>query len=453
MPKLKDSFIITKVLLNEVFNNILSNNIFNKKRNRYILFGCILFAYIMYFILNMSELNKIYVSQNETSTELYNILFSSLTNVILIISGFIYLIVTISFSVTERMQYQLKILPFEKGSIWLGSMIFKLLLGYCSFLIIFAIIIPLLKLFHNSLMLNILILLYCQLLFFTSVSFYYFLFHSISKILKLTYYNINNILLVIFLFFYFFIFRFKIDLKIQSLNIEINNSFILMLMFLLSILLSFLILGIYYFQIKNNEEIYSSSDFYSFKITTKMNHITLILLGTFRNKLTLKLFGIVFIFFSLSFIDTKDVFISLSTLAYIYPIISFSGIRYFSTTVSYRKMNSFFGLTPLKETLITSLVNLIVNLPLLITSIILSGDYVRTAYYGLIIFEAATIMGIVFPKNKSSVNEFSASIMCVVLAVSLYMVSNNFLTFIIIFILLNLVKYLLVKRSLLDEAI
>lgn len=126
MTKLTDSLTITKILLNEVFNNILSNNIFKKKRNRYILLACLVVAYILYFILNVSELNKIFVSEAETTIEMRNILFSSLTNVIAIISGFIYLIVTISFTITDRMQYQLKILPFERGSIWLGSILFKL---------------------------------------------------------------------------------------------------------------------------------------------------------------------------------------------------------------------------------------------------------------------------------------------------------------------------------------
>ncbi len=453
MTKLTDSLTITKILLNEVFNNILSNSIFKKRRNRYILLACLVVAYVLYFLLNVSELNKIFVSEAETTMEMRNILFSSLTNVILIISGIIYLIVTISFSITNRMQYQLKILPFEKGSIWLGSIFFQLLLGYSSFLIIFAIIIPLLKLFHFSLSLNLLILVYCQLLFLGSVCFYYFVFYSVSKILKLTYYNINNMILVVFLFFYFFIFRFKIDLQVKSMKLQINHIFVLILIFLLLVLTVLLALAIYFLQSKNSEEMYSSSDFYSTRYTIPMNQVTFILLGTFRNKLTIRLIGIVALFFSLSYIDTKDFVIAMTTLVFVYPVIAFSAIRYYSTTVSYRKMNPFFGLTPFRETIITTFVNWLINLPLIITAIGLQGDYEKTAYYGFIIFEAALIMGIIFPKNKSSVNEFSASVLCVIIAVSLYLISKSFLIFISILLVLTLIKYSLIKRSFLDEAI
>ena len=70
MKKLMDSFLVTKVLLNEICHNLLSNNIFKKRHNRYLLLGIIVAVYIMYFYLNMSELNKIFISKNEVSNEL-----------------------------------------------------------------------------------------------------------------------------------------------------------------------------------------------------------------------------------------------------------------------------------------------------------------------------------------------------------------------------------------------
>lgn len=184
-----------------------------------------------------------------------------------------------------------------------------------------------------------------------------------------------------------------------------------------------------------------------------MNNLTLLLLGTFRNKLTMRLVGIVALFFTLSFIDTKDFTVAVTTLVFVYPVIAFSAIRYYSTTASYRKMNPFYGLTPVLETAITTIVSLLINLPLLILAIGLQGDYEKTAYYGFIIFEAALIMSIIFPKNKSSVNEFSASVLCVIIAVSLYLISKSLLIFLSILLVLTLIKYYLIKRSFLDEAI
>ncbi|ENH98202.1 membrane protein [Gracilibacillus halophilus YIM-C55.5] len=450
MKRLTDSYVITKILMNEVFNNILSNNIFNKKRNKCILFIILTIVYISYYILNISQLNQIFISEDQSSNFMKNNLFSSLTNVIIIISGFIYLIVTITFSLTNRMHYQLKILPFENGSIWMGSIFFKLILSYGSFLIIFAIIVPLLKLFYFSLALSLLVFLYCQLLFFCSLSFFYFMFYVISKKMELTYFNINNGLLVILLFFYLFVLRFRIDQKFQEMNVIIDIPFMLLLIITLILFTIVFSLAIYYSNIKS-EGIYSSSEFYLFKIPIKMDHLSLIFLGIIRNKLTLKLTGIVIVFFALSLFDTKDFLTALTTLAFIYPIISFTGIRYYSTTMSYRKMNPFFGITPMKETFITLFINVIINAPLIFTAILLSGDYVKTTYYGFIIFESALIMSIIFPKNKSSVNEFSASILCAVLAISLYLISNSFLIFSLIFLLMTSVKYYLIKRSFYDE--
>ncbi|WP_243292781.1 hypothetical protein [Bacillus sp. FJAT-47783] len=237
------------------------------------------------------------------------------------------------------------------------------------------------------------------------------------------------------------------------MKLQINHIFVLILIFLLLVLTVLLALAIYFLQSKNSEEMYSSSDFYSTRYTIPMNQVTFILLGTFRNKLTIRLIGIVALFFSLSYIDTKDFVIAMTTLVFVYPVIAFSAIRYYSTTVSYRKMNPFFGLTPFRETIITTFVNWLINLPLIITAIGLQGDYEKTAYYGFIIFEAALIMGIIFPKNKSSVNEFSASVLCVIIAVSLYLISKSFLIFISILLVLTLIKYSLIKRSFLDEAI
>ncbi|MFG6146845.1 hypothetical protein [Halobacillus sp. B23F22_1] len=452
MMKLTDSYTITKILLNEVFNNILSNNIFNKKRNRYLLFTLLFVVYVAYYLLNVSQLNQIFITEEQSSTSLQNMLFSSLTNVIIIISGFIYLIVTISFSLTNRMQYQLKILPFERGSIWLGSILFKLLLGYVSFLIVFAIIIPLLNLFYFSLSLNLLVLVYCQLLFFFSITLFYLLFHVISVNLKLTVFNMNHILLVVFLFFYLFVFRFQIDQLVRSLNFELTHLVVSGFIILLAagtLLFSLLISSL---QTSRSEDVYSSSDFYTLtRLPIKMNHLSLLFLGMLRNKLTLRLSGIVLLFLILAWIDTRNFYTAVTTLVYLYPVISFSAIRYYSTTMSYRKMNPFFGLTATKETLLTALMNIMINLPLIIMAIVLAGDYVKTTYYAFIIFESALIMGIIFPKNKSSVNEFSASILCVVLALSLYLISNHLLIFLAIFTVLCTIKYYLLRRSFYDE--
>lgn len=89
--------------------------------------------------------------------------------------------------------------------------------------------------------------------------------------------------------------------------------------------------------------------------------------------------------------------------------------------------------------------------PLVITSLLLSGDFVKSLYYGVILFEAGLIMSIIFPKNKSSLNEFSASVLCIVMAVGLYLISNSMLIFISVYLLLFSVKYYLLERSYLDE--
>ncbi len=60
---------------------------------------------VSYYFFNMSELNQLNVTEEQLTNSMTNMLFSSLTNVIMIIAGFIYLIVTISFSLTKKMQY------------------------------------------------------------------------------------------------------------------------------------------------------------------------------------------------------------------------------------------------------------------------------------------------------------------------------------------------------------
>lgn len=452
MKKLTDSLLISKLLLNEIFHNIFSNPIFNKKRNRYALLFLIIAVYIAYYVFNMSQLNQMFITEEQQSHPMINILFSSLTNVIVIIAGFIYLIVTVSFSLTNKMQYQLKILPFEKDSILIGSIFFKLILSYCSFLIIFAIIIPLLKLFYFSFILNIFIFIYCQILFLASMSFYHFIFHTLSHKIKLVKYNINIILLVVFLFFYFFVFRFKIDQRVMMSQLEINTWLVGTLIICLIGFTWLFSYGIYKFK-SVDDDIYMSNDFFLLKRTKQMNYLMVILLGFFRNKLTLSLIGIVSILAVLSYLDTRDIFITLTTIIYVYPIVSFSAIRYFSTTMSYRALNPLFGLEISSETMTTTLLNIIINLPLITIALFLAGDYLQMMYYGLILFESALIMSVIFPKDNSSVNEFAASILCVILALALFLISNNVLIFGAIFLSLITIKYFLLERSMSVETV
>lgn len=184
-----------------------------------------------------------------------------------------------------------------------------------------------------------------------------------------------------------------------------------------------------------------------------MNYLMVILLGFFRNKLTLSLIGIVSILAVLSYLDTRDIFITLTTIIYVYPIVSFSAIRYFSTTMSYRALNPLFGLEISSETMTTTLLNIIINLPLITIALFLAGDYLQMMYYGLILFESALIMSVIFPKDKSSVNEFAASILCVILALALFLISNNVLIFGAIFLSLITIKYFLLERSMSVETV
>lgn len=433
--------------MHEVFHNLLANPMFQKKRNRYILLGLLVAIYIAYYLLNLSQYNQMFITEDQSNSGMKNILFSSLTNVLIIITGFIYLIVTITFSLTGKMQYQLKILPFEKGSIWLGSMLFKLVLSYGAFLIVFAIIIPLLKLFYFPWLVSLLVFVYCQLLFFFSILFYHFIFHVLGEKLKLTTYNLNHGLLVVLLFFHLFVFRFKIDQSIQNLNMELNGLIMILLISILLIGVALLLMLIYYSKEEDQTGIYYGEEFFLFRWGKRVNTFTLILLGFLRNKLMFRVLGIALLFFTLALWDTKDFFIAATTFSYVYPLLSFIGIRYFNTTLSYRGMNRFFTITPVKETVITTGISLVLNLPLILFALTLSSDYWDSAYYGLIIFESAVVMSILFPKSKSSVNEFTASILCVVLAVSIYLVAKSFFIFIIVYLLLIMMKYFLLLQS------
>lgn len=451
--KLTDSYDVAKILLNEIFHNVFSNPLFSKKRNRYILLLLVIAFYLAYYFINISQLNQIFTSDEMLTNDMINLLFSSLSNTIIIITGVIYLLVTVSFSLTEKMKYLLKILPFEKHSILMGTILFKLLMSYSFFLVIFTIIIPLLKLFYFSLTLNILILIYCQILFFTGTALYHLVFHTFSHFIKLNKYNLNIILLVVLLFFYYFVFRFKIDEYMMGADFTVNLSLVGMLIAGLIVLIGLFSYGVYRFQ-SNDENIYMSNDFFIFKRVMHMNYFMIVILGFIRNRLTLSLIGIVGIICLLSFIDTRDISISLETLIYVYPIVSFAAIRYYSTTLSYRTMNPLFRIGIWQETIATTLTNILINLPLIIGALILLGeDNMEMMYFGLILFESAIIMSIIFPKQKSSVNEFGASILCVILATALYLISSNVLLFGLLFIILVLVKNYLLERSVASETL
>lgn len=205
MKILKDSLVIFKVLLNEVLNNVFSNSIFAKKQNKYIFAIIFVTLYILYYILNIFSIKNIKTPQSQLGNEIINTTISSLFNNIVIVTGVIYLMVEMTFSITNKMKCQLKILPFEKNSFLLAIKIFKAILGLAIFSVVFMLIIPMFKLLYLPVNLLVTMMVLCNLIFWVAFQLYYLVFTSLLvKVDFIKKYKLNFGLLIVILFYYFF---------------------------------------------------------------------------------------------------------------------------------------------------------------------------------------------------------------------------------------------------------
>lgn len=446
MKTLKDSLVIFKVLLNEVLNNVFSNSIFAKKQNKYIFAIIFVTLYILYYILNIFSIKNIKTPQSQLSNEIINTTISSLFNNIVIVSGVIYLMVEMTFSITNKMKCQLKILPFEKNSFLLAIKIFKAILGLAIFSLVFMLIVPMFKLLYLPVNLLVTMMVLCNLIFLVAFQLYYLVFSSLLvKVDFIKKYKLNFGLLIVLLFYYFFKYRFIIDSWVGSSEIVFTMTLgIYLIMISIFMLIALTIIN---YQIDGQDDIvYSKNNFitiYSFK---SIDIFKFYFLGFIRNKLTISLIGVCLLLSLICLYDTGNILLSLETGMYIYPCIAITGIRYYDTSLQYRKMNHFFGISEIREVLTITLINLIINLPLIIISF-WYVDYFEMMLNSIIWFECATVSGILFPKNKSSLNEFASAMVCLVLMVLTYLAAKNIVFFIITFVGMFFLKKYLLERG------
>lgn len=183
--KFKNILCILKFFYNDTFHGLFNRPFFKRKINRYGLILILIFLYLGYFYLNMVELNtlskNIHGINNADLMVAAKMTLSSYFNVVLILSGFLFILINSTVSLSKNSLFFAKTLPFSEKEVSVSQMIFKLSVALALFELLIIIVIPTLKLIPMNIFTACLVLMTLHTLFIASFILFELLYTLVLK--------------------------------------------------------------------------------------------------------------------------------------------------------------------------------------------------------------------------------------------------------------------------------
>ncbi|GAA5399879.1 hypothetical protein BOVMAS33_13730 [Streptococcus uberis] len=136
----------------------------------------------------------------------------------------------------------------------------------------------------------------------------------------------------------------------------------------------------------------------------------------------------------------------LEVTAPLYPLLNIIFLRYIDTTIHVRKLFNHLNITVIQEWLSILLSILIYQLPLIVLQLVLPMDF-RNVCFGQALALASVIIGYLFPKSESSLNDTVAVILLFLIVVIIIMVKSSTLSIVIAYSGLSLFLFYLLVRE------
>ncbi|MCR1926396.1 hypothetical protein [Enterococcus gallinarum] len=417
----KNIFKIVDFFITETFKGVLNQGFFKTKSNRILLSIGFLLLYVFYFYMNVKQAAILSSGTNSVDSETTTYLISSFSNTILILSILVFLIVNSTFSLSPTTLFTIKKLPFSNKEITIAQKVFKVLLGLIIFEVLLVVMLPSLTMITLSLT-NLFLFfvtthivflvgfLVCQLVF--SLSFF------IIRSFKIRIYTFN-IFFSIFSVFYMFYLRFKIDTFIVSSEIIINTQSLFFFLLTQICLMGLNILLLLSIASDNETFIRESYTLVPNFIKTK----NFVILAFFRSKKFILIFILV-ISISVANIVVVKSMSAITYNIYIYLLVPFNGILYSSANYTFRHTLIRYNISIVREFFLIQITNIVLSIPILLSSLVNYENFVMFLF-SLTLFNISLSMGLIFPKQTSSVNETFSTLTSIILSVLVIAIINN----------------------------
>lgn len=429
------------------FRGLLQHSLLRYKINRYIIAILAFVSYAIYFHMNVVEFAKLeQVGQYYTFEELKMVISLSVVsyNNLAIMAGiFIFLLLNGIFILQKSSLFLAKTLPFEEKEVYWSVKLFKLGLALLFFELFFVILIPGLGVLQSS-TIAVAFLLSCHTLFLVTYlladliykfSFKYSPFTEkvTSRIVSATYF-IGGLT-------YAFLIRFKIEFFLGRLFDNPTQLSVLILMISLCLLFGLLLV----------DKVWYDLVFLEQRFTGLLSAVSLrklyqaILFAVVRTKLFLYSFiFLLFVIFYSWVVAGCDV--AGNNLIDLWPLLSVSFIHYADSTLQHRKLYSHLGLGHLEEVRYLFYSFLMIQVPTLVLSLYLQvglTSFLQALFIALI----SLVIGFLFPRSSSHLNESIALLLLLLAMIMLYLLSQLPLLLVPLIVVLTLGLISLIKKE------
>lgn len=448
--KLTNVLILLKFFFNNALQGILNRPFFKKKVNIYGFVCMVLIIYIGYFYLNIVEVSELsenitYIDEDEYIM-LSKITMSSFFNIILILSVGIILLINLTINLNKNSVFFAKTLPFLNKEVIVSNILFKLSVALIIFEIVVVMVVPALKLMSRNLFTMVFIFSTLHVLF---IAVFFVIELIYSSILRDKIGSVRwmlsfalDVLMVIFMTTHFVVTRFKVDawIALQQASVFQMTS-ILFVSSLLIGLISFLI-NIKYISVNN---IYVRSNYFKFGFPTFNIILATTLPAIIRSKNFLYFIAFLLVVSISSYVQV-GVSAMFQILMFVLPLFGVIAINYADSTDKVRKFFNLYRITPVRELSSILVVGLILLIPTLILGFV-EGQNDKLYLYGINIFIVSILIGFLFPKSQSNINETIASVLAIIVIILLsLMISLKGVLYLCLLFLLCILYFVLKKE-------
>lgn len=447
---LKNILVLLKLFYNNTFHGVFNRPFFKHKRNRYGFIFVLVVIYIGYFYLNIIEIEQLgrglYIMDDAEYLYLSKITMSSFFNVILMISVIIAIFIHRTISLNRNALFFAKTLPFSEKEVIMSYMIFKLSVAIMLFEIIIIIMVPALKLMSTHLFVMLFVFITMHALFIAVFFIMEMIYAVISRTKGIILRNILSFLVditfIFLLFTHFLTIRFTIDrwVGMQAMTVAQMVSIV----FMSSVMIGSLALLLNYtYIVKDDMQLKPQY----FKVGIPSFHIILptTIPAIVRNKNFFYFIGL-FLVVSLSAFIQAGRQGMLESLVFIMPLFGFIAITYADATNHVRKVFHLYRIKPIIELSSLVLSTLVLVLPTLWLGFV-QGEGFILYVYSINIFIGAVLIGFLFPKSESNVNETIATLLLMIVVIVLSLLVNMKGALYPCLFLLLLMLYVVIKKE------
>lgn len=441
---------ILKFLYHDTFKGILSHSILKNRLFRNIFLLCAMLLYLLHFYWNMVHLASISKNINQIDPHTYLILgritLISYYNMTIIIAIVISIFMKSTLHLTNRALYILKIIPLTQGEIHFSILMYRMSIALALFEFVFIIVAPGLKLLSVTLIEAILILVSIHILFIVTFVcmeiLYYVILNRSNKKNKAAKKFLIDILLLFLVSLYLYNIRIKVESFLGNIPISILNI-ILCITFTGCILLAITLWLSSKIVLMN--DMYLETKFLKVHLFLTRTRFYSVLYAIIRSKNYIYLLAMICIIIILSAAQAGINGVA-QMLPIMLPIVSIGAISYADSTLNFRRWYPYFEYKPLLESKFIVLNALILGIPNLLLSLffIKNTDFY---FYALSIMFSAIMVGFLFPKSQSTINETVSSLIALIIVLLLALLANMKWVLLPVTILLICLLYFVLRRE------